>query len=60
MKLYSSYLPIERYERELGCLEKYKNKSITLFNDYVPRDESEYSDVNLIVLNEPNELFGLH
>jgi hypothetical protein len=60
MKLYSSYLPIERYERELGCLEKYKNKSITLFNDYVPRDASEYSDVNLIVLNEPNELFGLH
>lgn len=60
MKLYSSYLPIERYERELGCLEKYKNKSITIFNDYVPRDASEYSDVNLIVLNEPNELFGLH
>ena len=60
MKIYSSYLPIERYEREIGCLEKYKDKPITIFNDYVPKNRDELSDVNLLILNEPNELFYKH
>lgn len=60
MKIYSNYLPIERYEREIGCLEKYKDKPITIFNDYMPQDKDELSKVNIVILNEPNELFGLH
>jgi hypothetical protein len=60
MKIYSSYLPIERYEREIGSIERFKDKPISIFNDYVPRDPNEFSMVNLLILNEPNELFGLH
>ena len=54
MKIYSSYLPIERYEREIGSIERFKDKPISIFNDYVPRDPDNFSMVNLLILNEPN------
>lgn len=60
MKVFSNFLPIERYDGLIGNLEKYKNKSITIFNDYIPQHQNELSDINIIILNEPNELFGLH
>lgn len=60
MKVFSNFLPIERYDGLIGNLEKYKNKSITIFNDYIPQYQNELSDINIIILNEPNELFGLH
>ena len=34
MKVYSNYLPIERYEQFILSKKKYKNIPITIFNDY--------------------------
>mgnify|MGYP003650117123 FL=1 len=63
MKVYSNYLPIERYEQFILSKKKYKNIPITIFNDYFTKDNwKELSDnpINIIILNEPNQLFGHH
>ena len=61
MKIYSNYLPIERYNFFIGNKEKYKNIPITIFNDKVPNiDELKENPINILILNEPNEFFGLH
>mgnify|MGYP003626577371 CR=1 FL=1 len=44
---------------DVNC-EKYKDKSITIFNDYPgTMEELSLNPVNIIILNEPNEIFGL-
>ena len=63
MKVYSSFLPIERYNQFILSKEKYKNIPITIFNDYFTKNdwkELEENPINIIILNEPNQLFGHH
>ena len=44
---------------DINC-EKYKDKPITIFNDYPgTMEELSINPVNIIILNEPNEIFGL-
>jgi hypothetical protein len=42
--------------------DKYKDKPITIFNDYIPKsyNELEYNSYNFLIIHEPNEFFGLH
>ena len=63
MKVYSSFLPIERYEQFILSKEKYKDIPITIFNDYFTKNnwkELKENPINIIILNEPNQLFGHH
>lgn len=61
MKIFANYLPQDRYDYHIGSLEKYKNTPITIFNDYVPKEgQLSLNPVNILILNEPNEFFGLH
>lgn len=63
MKVYSSFLPIERYEYHILSKDKYKDIPITIFNDYFTKkqwQELDENPINVIILNEPNELFGHH
>ena len=63
MKVYSNYLPIERYEQFILSKKKYKNIPITIFNDYFTKnswEELKENPINIIILNEPNQLFGHH
>lgn len=61
MKIYSNYLPIERYDYFIGDNPKYKSFPATIFNDYVPlKGELLKNPINIFIANEPNELFGIH
>jgi|TARA_R110002073_G_scaffold223993_3_gene384208 hypothetical protein len=63
MKIYSNYLPIERYEKFILSQDRFKNLPITIFNDYFTKNnwkELEENPINIIILNEPNQLFGHH
>jgi len=60
-KIFSNFIPQERYEKRLGNLKKFQNKPITIFNDF-PASEQHLSinPINILLINEPNEFFGLH
>lgn len=59
MKIFSNFIGQEYYEKKLIAL---KDKPITLFNDYPLKslDELIINPVNIFVVNEPNEFFGIH
>lgn len=42
--------------------DKFKDKPITLFNDYVPKsyDDLNHNPYNIFIAHEPNEFFGIH
>lgn len=42
--------------------DKYRDKPITIFNDYIPKsyNELKYNPYNFLIIHEPNEFFGLH
>jgi hypothetical protein len=59
MIIKSNFIPIELYNRYI--LSKFKDKPISIFNDYTPSfEELQINPYNILILNEPNELFGLH
>lgn len=61
MRIYSNFIPQERFDRRLGSFEKFKNKPITIFNDYVANEHQlSENPINILLINEPNEFFGLH
>ena len=47
MKVYSSFLPIERYEYHILSKEKYKNIPITIWNDKFPTQENTLSEKSI-------------
>jgi hypothetical protein len=54
-------MPQSRYEKRLGNIERFKNKPITIFNDYTATQEQlNINPINILIINEPNEFFGLH
>jgi hypothetical protein len=59
MYIKSNFIPIELYEKYVGS--KFKDKNISLFNDYVPSEsELQINPVNILLIQEPNQFFGLH
>ena len=57
-KLFTSF----RLEDDFNVLKQYNDKSITLFNDYIPKsiDDLKHNPHNFIIIHEPNEFFGFH
>jgi hypothetical protein len=57
-KLFTSF----RLEDDFNILKQYNDKSITLFNDYIPKniDDLKHNPYNFIIIHEPNEFFGFH
>jgi hypothetical protein len=61
MLIKSNFIPSEIFDRFLLNDPVLKDKPITIFNDYTPTtDELQINPYNFLILNEPNELFGLH
>ncbi len=62
MKIFTkNSIALERFEYhiDVNC-KKYKDKPITIFNDYPGTiEELNNNPINIIILNEPNEIFGL-
>jgi hypothetical protein len=59
MFIKSNFIPIEHYDKHV--LSKFKDKSISIFNDYIPTiEELNINLINILVIQEPNQLFGLH
>lgn len=57
MKLKIKHFDEKVFER---ILEPFKDINFTLFVDDVPSSFSDLTDINILVLQEPNEYFGLH
>lgn len=59
MIIKSNFIPQELYDKHV--LSKFQDAPFTIFNDYVPTlQELSLNRYNILVLMEPNELFGLH
>jgi hypothetical protein len=58
-KLFVNYLDPLKFQY---LIDKYNDKPITLFIDKPPssHEELRINTINILVLNEPNEFFGLH
>jgi hypothetical protein len=61
MYIKSNFIPIELYNKFIGDNPEFKNKPISIFNDYQPTyDELNINPYNILIIQEPNQLFGLH
>jgi len=61
MYIKSNFIPIETYIKLIGSNPKYSDKKISIFNDYTPTiEELSINPINILVIQEPNQLFGLH
>ena len=61
MVIFSNFIPQERYEKRIGSIERFKDKPISIFNDRpATPEELEINPINILLINEPNEFFGLH
>lgn len=59
MIIKSNFIPQELYDKHV--LSKFENIPISIFNDYVPTlEELSLNPYNILLILEPNELFGLH
>jgi len=57
MKLKIKHFDIKVFESKMDHL---KDVNFTLFVDDIPQSQDDLTDVNVLVLQEPNEYFGLH
>ena len=55
-------LKIKHFDKKVfeSKMQHLKDIDFTLFVDDIPQSESELTDLNILVLQEPNEYFGLH
>ena len=61
MYLKSNFIPAELYNKFICDLPEFKDKPISIFNDYQPTyEELNLNPYNILVIQEPNQLFGLH
>lgn len=61
MLIKSNFISKEVFDRFLLTDLDIKDKPITIFNDYTPTiEELQINPYNILILNEPNELFDLH
>jgi hypothetical protein len=57
MKLFINHLDKERIEEDLRDV---KHVEFSLFIDAIPTKQEDLSTINILVLQEPNEYFGIH
>mgnify|MGYP007071562579 CR=1 FL=1 len=58
MIIKSNFIPVELYNK---FLIDFKEKPISIFNDYTPSfEELQINPYNILIIQEPNQLFGLH
>ena len=57
MKLKIKHFDVKVFEK---IFEPFKDINFSLFVDDIPQSFDELSDINILVLQEPNEYFGLH
>ena len=57
MKLRTNFIDKQRFEKKAAHL---KDIDFTLFADEIPKSQDDVSRINILVLQEPNEYFGLH
>lgn len=56
MKLFAGY-----FEKKIkNKIDKINNLNLSLFIDHIPKSEKELSQINVMVLMEPNQYFGIH
>jgi len=59
MTIKSNFIPIELYNKFIQS--KFNDKPISIFNDYPPTNEElSINPYNILIIQEPNQLFGLH
>jgi hypothetical protein len=59
MYIKSNFIPIELYNKFI--LSEFGDKPISIFNDYTPSfEELQINPFNILLIQEPNQLFGLH
>jgi hypothetical protein len=59
MYIKNNFIPIEHYNKHI--LSEFKDKPISIFNDYTPTiEELNINPINILIIQEPNQLFGLH
>ena len=67
-KIYSNFMPMADFcmpltgHTNFGLGDPYiTEKPISIFNDYTPTFEQlQYNPYNILMITEPNQLFGLH
>ena len=57
MKLKVKHFDAKVFESKMDHL---KDVNFTLFVDDIPQSQDDLTDINVLVLQEPNEYFGLH
>lgn len=57
MKLFVNHFTPEIFEKELKII---KYLDVSLFIESIPKTSNDLSNINILVLFEPNEYFGLH
>lgn len=57
MKLFINHLDKDIFQVKLDHI---KHINFSLFIDDIPKKQDDLSDINILVLQEPNEYFGLH
>ena len=62
MKIFSNFRSAEEDVTFNKLKEKWNNKPITFFYDYVPQtiEQLQINPYNFIMVHEPNEFFGIH
>jgi len=61
MIIKSNFIDVNVYKHHLEAESSLKDKPISIFNDYTPTiEELTLNPYNFLIINEPNELFGLH
>lgn len=61
MIIKSNFIPEEIFNKFLLTDSNLKDKNISIFYDYTPSfDELQINPYNILMLGEPNQLFGLH
>jgi hypothetical protein len=61
MIIKSNFIPIDLYNKFIGNDPELKDKPISIFNDYTPTiEELNINPYNFLIIQEPNQLFGLH
>ena len=56
-----NFIDVNIYKHHLESNTDLKDKPISIFNDYIPTtEELNINPYNFLIINEPNELFGLH
>jgi hypothetical protein len=57
MKIFVNHLDQDRITRDLNNLS---HVDFSLFVDDIPKSQNDLSSINILVMQEPNEYFGLH